>query len=323
MNLLNFINIAQASELKVFIDENFTELSQDGNVKIIPNYYNIWKFGISKSRPIVYIYIFVDVDVTLPADNEFGIKDPIRCTSLITKPIYVDGKLLKKLVVKSENMHMFEHAPETLFTPNNKSPEKYGDLSYIMDLDSIDFIDDDSVSDIDTLAELAICQLHLKAENKVLKELTVQSRTPDDFSESEIKRKEYLNFHNISGGKYLPNKGSGEGKYNNCIEISISGYSNLPSLNEVKKRISENKSQTSAGELLKQKYLQYKESKFETDDLMAMLTSVEENLHNIDNLISYQCFLFSSTKMLPDGTSGNLQVTKTIDDKQVNFKFNV
>lgn len=289
MNLLDFITKINKTQPKIFIQENFKKFSDDENVKIIPNNYKIWKLSISKNQPIVCLYLYIDVIVIIPENKELNIESEQKCSYLLIIPI---------------------------INKDNWIDEK---MKYVFDNqivnESINFNDIKNLN-LSDIFDLVKEQNELKAENKVLKYLIDKESQINKKEITEIS--EYLKSYDIIDGNYRPKKFV---SYNdtNSIEISIKGFSNLPLISDVLKRISENKSQTSGGTLLKTYIDKHFNGSFSLDSIRNENKQIDERLDEIDNLISYQCYLFSSRKLMPDDCSSELEYKQN----DINIKFRI
>ncbi len=287
MNLLEFINRINTKQPEIFVPENFISISENSETKIIPGNYKVWKIFISKTQPIVYLQLYVSVKVQIPENKELDIASEQICSCLITKPI---------ITVKSKG---------------------------IIDIVDIEFIPKDLVLDdkssglkLDEFFSIINFQLNLKAENKVIKYFIDKNTEKTKKSDELNEKLEYLKFHNIVDGKYLP-KGSSSGKHENIIDISIKGFSNLPSVNDVLKRMESGTTQTTSGELLK-KYIEIHTIRH-IDALVQLNKSIEETLEMIDTKISYQSFLYKFHGIMPEGSDGNL-----VNEKNgITIKYNI
>jgi len=286
MNLLKFVQDINITPPEIFVSEDTLSISENGEARIIPGNYKVWKAFISKTQPIVYLQLYVNVKVEIPENKDLDIQSEQICSCLITLPI-INLKSGKSLMIAGLNS-----------------------------IENIELTDKSNNLKLDNFFSLISNQLNLKAENKVIKYFIDKNSQKIEKSTELNEKLEYLKFYNIVDGRYLP-KGSGSEKYENIINISIKGFSNLPSVNEVLKRKVENKAQTIAGELMK-KYVDIYEN-YDVNKLIDLNKSIESQLESIDTIISYQSFLYRYDKTMPEGCDGKL----VYEQDTITIKFNI
>lgn len=210
----------------------------------------VYRVEVSNSKPSINLYIRMELVLDISEDlksmgqlkADYKIKDKVAVTNFITYPIINDGKVEPAII--NGNGELFAKG---LAISEHGSDAKYLRASEIEMYDSqFEDLDFDTVAH--KILRIGVMDLEEKSLTKVINHFskpTVDKRDIEDQPFPEELVEKILSKYGVNHeGKYAPTSSS---KYQKTgIVFKVAKFSSLPSVNEVIKRINQDKGFTSA-----------------------------------------------------------------------------
>lgn len=290
---------------------------------------------IDYSNDSVDVYVgYMDMGVVhMDVDNNekkiLGF-DKYECTQFMNKKIFIEGKPIKEhmaIACHMDELHKIKNAD--IYISSKLIGETFPDIyRVVIDMEKVSFNHfDTGEPDYEEAARLVLEIGKMKANRKVMNwfiELHYLAADEEDKYKRlsnkyppeavEILKKNRINDYGFSPIPYYSKKKA-------PLSTKISGLSNLPKVDEVIKRIDENKQQTTAGSLMKpmvENFMKLDDNK--KADILLMAAELENKINDTQEKLRkyvYNIILHNNLKSFGDD---KITENVVIDDFEVKFE---